>query len=144
MLVAVLAALGLTVASPRPGEAPSTARVALLGKTYQGNLASQTPDKSGYRHALWKVRLRAGMTITVRWSQPAAGQIWLNVLPGVTDRNWSTTQPLLTSVMGSYNSNGGDVVGPKFVLPAATTAWYYLVFTSPPGHPARYSFGLSR
>lgn len=142
----LFAALGLTVSNTRPGDAPSTARVALLGHTYQGTLASQSPDKSGYRHALWKVRMRGGTDISIRWSQPAKGAVQLDVDSGVTDRNWATTQPLLSSVTGPYNSNGGDTVGPKFVFTAATTGWYYLVFTSPPASASRerYSFSLTR
>lgn len=127
---------GASSTQPKPGDEPSTARVAVPGNTYHGNNASQTPDKSGYYSALWKVRLRRETEVTISWSQPPSGHVQLNVLPEVTDRTWANQEPLTSSNTGP----NGHVA---FVFIAATTGWYYLDFgvTQKPGP---YSFSLGR
>lgn len=129
---------------PRPGDEPSTARVATPGHTYHGDTASQTPDRSGYYGALWKVRLTRLTHLTIRWSQPPTGTVQLNILPAVTDGDWASQQPLLSSNSGS---NGRAA----FVFDVAVTGWYYLDFVSEsrpgsqaPGTPGPYTFSLGR
>ena len=125
----------MSLRNPRPGDEPSTARPARPNHTYHGDLASQTRDKWGDYHALWKVRLRRVTQVSVRWSQRAGGRIQLNVLPNVTDRSWPNEEPLLSS-------NTGRHLHASFVFIAAISGWYYLDFWSE--RPGRYTFSLGR
>jgi len=123
--------------SPKPGDEPSTARIAVPGRTYHADTGSQTPDASRYYNALWKVWLPRRTDVTISWSQPPAGRIQLNVLPGcITNRTWANQEPLLSSNTGS----SGRVA---FVFIAAVAGWYYLDF-GVSASPGRYTFSLSR
>lgn len=128
-------ALGGAGTPPKPGDRPSTARVALPCHGYHGDLAAQTADRWGYRSALWKVRLKRLTQLTVRWSQPVGGRIQLNELPGViTDRTWHNQEPV-------DSSNTGADGRAAFILVAAVPGWHYLDFVSP--RAGTYSFALS-
>ena len=121
----------------RPGDQPSTARVATPAHTYHSDLTAQTADTTGYYNALWKVWLRGRTQITINWSQTPSARIQLNILPGeITNRTWANQEPLLSSHTGS----NGHIA---FVFVAAASGWYYLDFgvTKSPGP---YTFSLSR
>jgi hypothetical protein len=119
----------------KPGDVPSTARVARVGKTNRGDVSTHIPDGNGDTREFWRVLLHAGDRVHIGWAQPNGGNDYLDVLPvGTTNGNYSQVSSITERQPAS---NGHDA----FNFVANRTGWYFLELSS--SRPGAYSFAIT-
>ena len=105
----------------RRSDVPSVAPLARPGHWYSGDTSRHVPDANGLNREFWKIKLRAGDTVTLVWSEPNAGASRLHLLgPGTNNNNF-------VSVEGNAVYSYSDATGHgRLQVHASRTGYYFL------------------